>query len=444
MKLIKFAFIVISVILLPVLLNSHQEPVGVRVNKVYGEVQIQRPGQTEWSVPVPGEVLKQDYLVRTGANSYAELELDPANRFRLKENSQIMIKELAREAKDVDGAVVKLTEFNLLEGDVVFKLDQLPKDTLIRVTSPTAVAGTRGTAFRVRYNPAIELTRVGVLEGNVRVASVGEPGKFTMVPAYKKVTVTPWAMAVATVSGTGVLSEKILGEMAVEKANAPIIQAIGRGDTEEKAKDDAYYALARWISGIPIGPEIRVEDILNRDPSLCQPLYAYIAKAETISTRTVDNKVEVTLQLSLAPIADIIKHPLPPMPTVVKPITMKEYADKFGALARVTTTRAAQMDGYRKLAEAMYGTMISSTTTLRDYAVADDRITTTVEGVVKGAEIIDTRYFSDGSITVAMTIRAELVRADVARFTGDIFGLNYFTSPTIIDMEDFMGGEWKW
>ena len=443
MKLFKFVFIILIIIVLPVFLYSQEKTTEIKVTKVYGQVHLQKPGTVDWSVISPGGILKQGYLVRTGAGSYIEIELSPKNQFRLKEKSQIMIKDLAKEAKDGDGSVVKLTQFNLLEGDIVFKLDQLPKDTLIRVSSPTAVAGARGTAFRVRYSPSIKLARIGVLESSVRVTSVGEPEKFTMVSAYKKVTVTPWAMATATVRGTGILSEKILGKIAIEKAKSPLIQSIGRGDTEENAKDDAYYTLAKWILGIVIGPERRIEDLLNENPSLCEPLYSYIAKAEIISTLTVDNKVEVILQISLDPVTDIIKYPLPPMPTVVKPMTMKEYGEKFGALARVTTTRAAQLDAYRKLAELMFGTVISSRTTLHDFVVADDRITTVVSGVVKGAEIIDTRYFSDGSISVVMTIRADLVRSEVAKLTGNIFGLNYFTSPTVIGMEDFLVGEWR-
>lgn len=445
MKLLKYVLIVFLIFLIPALIYSQEKFTGVKVIKLNGEVHLQDPGKAEWDVVKISDILKQDYSLRTGDDSYTELELNPKNKFRLKENSQIIVKDLGKESKDSSGSVVKLTKFDLLEGDIILKLDQLPKDTLVQVSSPTAVAGARGTAFRVRYKRSKKLARVGVIESNVRVTSVGEPDKFTVVPAFKKVSITPWEMAVATVRGTGVLSERILGKVAIEKAKSPVIQLVGRGDTESSAKDNAYYAISKWILNIPVGPETSIEDILNKDPSLCQPLYAYIAKAEIISTNTVNGKVEVTMKLSLAPVADIIKYPLPQMPTIVKPITMKEYGEKFGPLARVTTQRAAQLDGYRKLAEVMYGTVISSKTTLNDYVATDDRITTVVTGVVKGAEIIDTKYFSDGSMSVSMTIRADLIRNEVAKITGKIFGLNYFTSPTVIDIGDFRVSvsEWK-
>lgn len=425
---------VIFIILIALTAFLYSEAVsGVKVIKIYGEAY-----SGNGKLVKEGDVLPQNQTIRTGFDSYVELELSPGNSVRIKEDSQILIKDLDKESAEPDGSVVRLTDFNLLEGDIVLKLENLPKGSLIQVSSPTAVAGARGTAYIVRYRPDTKIARVGVLDKIVRVSSVGEPTKVLEVPTFKKVSVTPWAMATAQVRGTGILSEKILGKPFVEIVSAPVMQAVGSGDIENKAKDDAYYNLSKQILNISIAPDKRIEDILNENPSLCQPLYTYIAKAEVISTRAIDNKVEVILQLPLAPIAGIIQKPIPPMPSIVKQITMEEYGDKFGALARVTTQRAAQLDGYRKLAELLYGTVISSQTILKDYAIKDDRITTTVEGVVKGAEIIDTQYFSDGSVTVVMVIRADLVRTEVAKITGDIFGLNYFTSPTIIDIDDYL------
>lgn len=442
MKLFKLLLIVLLTVAIPVFIYSEVKSSAVKVTKVYEDVKIQKKGESVWNSVNIDQMLKQNDIIGTGINSYAELEIAPGNSFRLKENSQIVINDLEKESKDVDGSVVKLTHFDLLEGDVVFKLDKLPKDTLVQVSSPTAVAGARGTAFRVRYTPSVKLAKVGVLESSVRVVSVGEPNKYTMVPAFKKVTVTPWAMAVANVRGTGILSEKILGEKFVKEAKSAVAEASGRGKTEIDAKNNAYYNLSKWVLNIAVGPEKRIEDVLNEKPSLCQLLYRYIAKADIKSTKTVNNEVEITLELTVTPIADIIGYPLPPMPVIVKEVNMKEYADKFGALARVTTQRAAQLDGYRKLAEAMYGTVISSSTTLQDMVAADDRITTTVEGVVKGAEIIDTKYFSDGSVSVIMTIRADIIKSALVSVTGDIFGVNYFTTPKIIDIDDFVSAEW--
>lgn len=411
---------------------------GIKVLKVFGDVNHQKSGQAVWNKSNSGDILNISDSIRTGLDSYAELEISPSNKMRVKEKSQVLVKDLDKESKDPDGKAVKLIDFALLEGDIVLQLDKLPKDTLLQVSSPTAVAGARGTAFGVKYSPENQTTDVGVLESKVLVNSSKEPKKFVLVPAYKKVSVAPWAMATPHIRGTGILSEKILGKQFIQAVAAPIMQATGRGDTEDKAKDNAYYLLAKRILSIPIGVDKTIEDILNEDSSMCQPLYSHIAKAEIVSTKKVDNRTEVAIQLAIAPVSDIIKKPLPPMPSIVKPITMKEYGDVFGAQARVTTQRAAQLDGYRKLAEIMFGTVISSETTLKDMAIKDDRVTTTVKGVVQGAETLDTQYFSDGSITLVMAVRADLVRSETAKITGDIFGSDYFTSPSVIDIDDFL------
>lgn len=437
MKIVKVTSIFLFLVFISIFLYSEVVS-SVKTVKTFGEVHSQKPGQAVWDKVKQNDILGPNYTIRTGWDSYTELELSPENTVRLKEKSQMLIKELDKESLEPDGQVVKLTDFNLIEGDITLKLDKLPKNTIIQVSSPTAVAGARGTAYVVRYNSGEKITRVGVLNNMVNVQSAGEPAKVVMVPTFKKVSVTPWAMATPQVRGTGILSEKILGKPFVDLVNTPVMQAKGTGDTESKAKYNAYLNLAKKIQSISITMDKRIEDVLEENPSLCQPLYSYITKAEIISTQKVNNMVEVTAQLALAPISDIIQRPIPPMPAIVKPIAMKEYSDKFGPQARATTQRAAQLDGYRKLAEIMYGTVISSTTILKDMVIKYDRIITIVEGVVKGAEILDTQYFSDGSITVFMAIRADLVRLEVVKITGDIFGLNYFTSPTVIDIDDYL------
>jgi len=416
---------------------------GVEIIKTFGDVAGQKSGQAAWDKVKQNDVLGINDSIKTGIDSYAEMELSPGNSIRLKEKSQLAVKDLETESKDYDGKVVRLTDFNLIEGDLALKLDQLPKDTLLQVSSPTAIAGARGTAFNVKYNAEAKMTDVGVLESKVKVTSSGEPNKFLEVSQYKKVSVAPWALATPQVRGSGILSEKILGKQFVEAVNTPIIEAIGVGDTEEKAKDSAIYSIAKRIMSIAVSADKRIEDVLNDNPSLCQGLYSYIAKAEIISTKKSEGKVEVVAHLPLAEVGNIIGKSLPAFPSIVKQITMKEYGDKFGAQARVTTQRAAQLDGYKKLAEIMYKTVINSQTTLKDMEIKDDRITTSVEGVVQGAEILDTQYFSDGSMTVVMAIRADLVVSQVAKITGDIFGANYFTSPVVIDIDDFLRAEGK-
>ena len=119
------------------------------------------------------------------------------------------------------------------------------------------------------------------------------------------------------------------------------------------------------------------------------------------------------------------------------PITKEEYSSKFGALAKVTTERSARIDAYRKLAETMYGTVINSETTLEDYAVKNDTVRTTVKGVVRGARVINTGYYSDGAISIEMKIKSGKIVDQLIPVTGNVFGSNYLASPEVIQVDDF-------
>jgi hypothetical protein len=68
--------------------------------------------------------------------------------------------------------------------------------------------------------------------------------------------------------------------------------------------------------------------------------------------------------------------------------------------ARPMALRAAKVDAYRNLLEITKGVRVDSTTTIRDFTVESDIINTQVDGLVKGAVIVDQQYMSDGSVEV--------------------------------------------
>ncbi len=81
-----------------------------------------------------------------------------------------------------------------------------------------------------------------------------------------------------------------------------------------------------------------------------------------------------------------------------------KYLGKINA--RPMALRAAKVDAYRNLLEITKGVQVDSRTTVKDFAVESDVINTQVEGLVKGAQIIDQQYLSDG--TVEVTLRMPL------------------------------------
>jgi hypothetical protein len=74
--------------------------------------------------------------------------------------------------------------------------------------------------------------------------------------------------------------------------------------------------------------------------------------------------------------------------------------------ARPMALRAAKMDAYRNLLEVTKGVRVDSTTIVKDFTVESDIINAQVEGLVKGAKVVNQEYMSDG--TVEVTVRMPL------------------------------------
>jgi hypothetical protein len=71
--------------------------------------------------------------------------------------------------------------------------------------------------------------------------------------------------------------------------------------------------------------------------------------------------------------------------------------------ARPMALRAARVDAYRNLLETTKGVRVDSATVVKDYTVESDVINVQVEGLVKGAKVVNQEYLSDG--TVEVTVR---------------------------------------
>ncbi|MCW5830058.1 MAG: hypothetical protein KIT79_12170 [Deltaproteobacteria bacterium] len=80
------------------------------------------------------------------------------------------------------------------------------------------------------------------------------------------------------------------------------------------------------------------------------------------------------------------------------------------AQARIGAERAAQVDATRRLLEMAKGVRVTSEATMRDYALLNDRIMVTLEGVVKGAMRVDTAYHNDRVVvTMEMPLTGEML-----------------------------------
>jgi hypothetical protein len=68
--------------------------------------------------------------------------------------------------------------------------------------------------------------------------------------------------------------------------------------------------------------------------------------------------------------------------------------------ARPMALRAAKIDAYRNLLEVTKGVRVDSTTVVKDFTVESDVINAQVEGLVKGAKVVNQEYMSDGTVEV--------------------------------------------
>ena len=90
--------------------------------------------------------------------------------------------------------------------------------------------------------------------------------------------------------------------------------------------------------------------------------------------------------------------------TVVGQAAQDPTRARSAAQARLMAERAATNDAYRRLLEYVYGISVSSNTTVRDLALANDRVDSEVSGFIRGARIEGVRHTDDGVAEVSMSL----------------------------------------
>ena len=132
-----------------------------------------------------GTVLSEGAIINTGSNSFLSLSLPDQSHIALPSNSQVKLSKL-RTARYTNSP---RTEIALLKGRIESKVSPLDKNKgRFEVHSPLAVAGVRGTDFRVDLVGDSVMTEV--LSGGVAVAKKNLPPALTLHPGQGNVTNT--------------------------------------------------------------------------------------------------------------------------------------------------------------------------------------------------------------------------------------------------------------
>ncbi len=74
------------------------------------------------------------------------------------------------------------------------------------------------------------------------------------------------------------------------------------------------------------------------------------------------------------------------------------------AVARLGAERTAKLDAMRNLLEAIKGVGVTGSTTVSNSMETSMEVKSHVEGVVKGMEIVTTKYYSDGGVDVTVRV----------------------------------------
>jgi hypothetical protein len=114
-----------------------------------------------------GQTLSEGDHVRTLGHAFATIELSNGSHCTLSPDTAVAIRRLRR-VPAIDSVDQQLEIDN---GEIETKVSPLKPRDRFDIVTPSAIAGVRGTEFRVAYGPASGNTTVAVLEGKVGVSA---------------------------------------------------------------------------------------------------------------------------------------------------------------------------------------------------------------------------------------------------------------------------------
>ncbi|MBR0841063.1 cadherin-like domain-containing protein [Bradyrhizobium liaoningense] len=149
-----------------------QSPAGKVVGhivKISGSASIVRNGVT--IVANVGDAINQNDVVQTGSNSTLGLALDDGTTFNLSESARFMLNDLTFDASSTSNSAL----MTLVEGAASFVAGQVARSGDMRVATPTATLGIRGTAVNLSISSSdgtVSISVVDQRDGQVHAVQV--------------------------------------------------------------------------------------------------------------------------------------------------------------------------------------------------------------------------------------------------------------------------------
>jgi hypothetical protein len=142
-------------------------PVAGLVSFIKGTVVQESPGQGARQPLLANAPVQQGMRIYTGKESSVEITYDDGTSFYLRPESSL---SLVRSRKLVDSSMVR--DFFLHTGEIINRIRRATgEEQRYNIRTPSAVAGARGTVYKVAVDPA-ETTRSGVLQGKIAVSAM--------------------------------------------------------------------------------------------------------------------------------------------------------------------------------------------------------------------------------------------------------------------------------
>lgn len=160
---------VAALVTLVIAFNFLFSPIYPVVSNIKGTVKIYRASRNEWIFADRGNLkLAKNDILKTFSDGQADLVIKGLYHIRLKSDSEIKL------AKSISRAMSGDIDYALTQGKVFTHYNKYRKTgKSLSIDTPQAEASALGTDFMVSSIPMMDRTVVGVLDGIVKVGSLG-------------------------------------------------------------------------------------------------------------------------------------------------------------------------------------------------------------------------------------------------------------------------------